>query len=695
MAKLKSGNVIVRLLLSHGEKLGILAILVCAGMLVWSAMGLERLDDNREPSDLKQITNQASQNIQSSTWDEVDPNNKIIATTEASNAMADVNPDHFPPLRGSLDPSPLKPTMKRMDPPLFPVEDLEVNGEGGLWASANPDVIERNIRAAMIEEEEKRKEQQELDDREGGRRGFDEGFGEGRRPRGRDRGRAVEGRRGRDEDDQKPRRRDGPVVVTSNARSQLQGFEDILAESWVTVVGKVPVKQQYDAYDEALAEATGYLPERDVPNYLGYFVERAEVTAAGTGEWKSIAKVKEISLLKKTEKYPPLGTPPLVGDRYTHPLLTHPLPPLILRDWDRRVTHSSIPTVLEEADALEDEWDSVDDQGPDSAEEGDDFFSARDPRELPGEGRPGGGRLFGEGAERRIPGARMPTRRGPSRGAREMYGGDGEEGGLPMGRPGMRGLGRGGLGRGSLGVFVWDYETSHILFRYFDNTVKPGGRYRYRVRLALADVNHDMPEQCLDTTVISRCKQENNKSFRLTEWSEPSPIASVPLPARVNVASVDAPRESVIDSEPEAKMIVRVFDQRLPAELALRDDFQRGSVLNPLEKATVIWLQSSRSQDSDEDEKLSEEFLFKTGITVLDMRGGQQLSRKNKSLLRPARVLMMDASGRLFVGDELDDIQATREFTAAEEGGADGRGFRGGFEGGRGGRSPYERGGGF
>ena len=38
-SKLKSGNPLVRFLLAHGEKLGITAILVCAGMLFWASLG--------------------------------------------------------------------------------------------------------------------------------------------------------------------------------------------------------------------------------------------------------------------------------------------------------------------------------------------------------------------------------------------------------------------------------------------------------------------------------------------------------------------------------------------------------------------------------------------------------------------------------------------------------------------------------
>ena len=63
---LKSGNAIVRLLLAHGEKIGILAIIVCTGMIVWSAVGRERL--SFEPSQLKSLASTTDTKLAGFTW---------------------------------------------------------------------------------------------------------------------------------------------------------------------------------------------------------------------------------------------------------------------------------------------------------------------------------------------------------------------------------------------------------------------------------------------------------------------------------------------------------------------------------------------------------------------------------------------------------------------------------------------------
>jgi hypothetical protein len=228
------------------------------------------------------------------------------------------------------------------------------------------------------------------------------------------------------------------------------------------------------------------------------------------------------------------------------------------------------------------------------------------------------------------------------------------------------------------------------LFRYFDYKVQLGHRYRYRVRLALADVNHGVSEMYLDKTVSerrSKIKKESFKTFILTDWSEPSPVASVPLPARVYLASAETANESNYNDEPEVNILVKVFNSELPAELALEDSFLRGSVLNFEDKASVIWADSA----DQGTEELNEKFAFRTGITVVDFRGGKRLSSKNRDLTVPARVVLMDPAGRLFLQNELDDSEPVTEYQDVIEGGQDSRssfGDRGGRSrgGGRGAR---------
>ena len=245
------------------------------------------------------------------------------------------------------------------------------------------------------------------------------------------------------------------------------------------------------------------------------------------------------------------------------------------------------------------------------------------------------------------------------------------------------GIGRLGRGRGAqLDAFTWDGKTSSVLLRYFDNSVESGRRYRYRVRLVLRDVHNMVPVKHLDKSVIDRRESKKNKKgegplYRFSEWSEPSPIASVPLPARLYVVGSTPAKETNFYDEPEAEVLIKSLNSEFASEVAATEEFTRGSVVNIEKKAAVIWTSSTTKQEYPE-------FLFRTGITVLGFTGGEKFS-KNRNLLAPTRALLMDPAGRLFVQSELKDQETLEEFQAILEKDQDGRGRnpygRGGYEG--------------
>lgn len=252
----------------------------------------------------------------------------------------------------------------------------------------------------------------------------------------------------------------------------------------------------------------------------------------------------------------------------------------------------------------------------------------------------------------------------------------GMEGGAGMYRGGMSGRGGysiegGGMGAGPMQLEQkqWDGKTSHYLFRYFDSTVEPGRRYRYRVRLAFIDVNAQpqVPARYLDPVVAVRLEKEKQASkngkptgYRLTEWSDPSPVAVVPESGLAYLASVKPASANNINSEPEARLVVKALDAAIAAEVALQDWFRRGSVLNRQQHAQIIW--SSLYEINPANPTESPEFQFITGQTLVDFDGGEQLSSKNRNLTAPARALMMDSAGRLRLKEELADEESVRPF---------------------------------
>jgi hypothetical protein len=683
---LKGGNAVVRLLLAHGEKIGIAAILICAGLLIYSALNVPRLEAGKDAETLRATANRAKTKIEAFTYEgiaeSIDPTadpaeSPIIKKVPIDiSGMKPLDPVAFPP----IDPinAPVIPPMPaRTDPVLLAPEELEVHADAGLWASANPEEIKARQKAAL---KAVQKEQQEAAEAER-RRDDDEGEEGGRgRGRGRDRGRDRDDR----DDQEQERGRNTTIVMQPRTGVELSGFETITARSWVTVLAKVPYKTQSQMYDDALKVARGYEPNRDIPEYIGYVVERAEVTPEGQSKWVRMPQVHEKVLVKEISTYP-VNPPEVVASRFVHPLLTHPLPPLILKEWDDRVSHSSMPLATEDIPPAEEEMLDAAEAAP--AEEGepaDDggFGGAR--REPPV-----GGEMYGE---RGGYGGEMDGGRGAYGGRGGEYGGRGGYGGEMGGEYGGRGGyggeygGGGGYGRGGYGLgqgagveladFAWDGKTESVLLRFFDNTVEPGRRYRYRVQLAIKDVNDNVPIATLDKSVSERREKikENMRYFRLTEWSKPSPIASVPLPARTYVMAAE-PGGAEVD------MLIKALNSKFAAEIALFDSFTRGMVMNVSDKAKVVW---SNQYEEEKDPV----FDFFTGTTVADIQGGGELGEKNRDLTAPARVMLMDAAGKLTVHRELQDQPAVKEFNAAleapQEGGGRG-GYGGEYGGGRGG----------
>ena len=234
--------------------------------------------------------------------------------------------------------------------------------------------------------------------------------------------------------------------------------------------------------------------------------------------------------------------------------------------------------------------------------------------------------------------------------------------------------GRMGGGAGSVDPeiftqFTWDGTTRYLLFRYFDfdrpdqnHRVEPGKRYRYRVRLALRDPNgQPVPEQFLEENVIQR-RQGENATYRMTPFSEPTPVAVVPQPGLVYVAGAKPANESNYTAEPTAELVLKGVDARSASEAALGEMFLRGTVLNLVgQTAKLMWSTTFEAQSNDGEPRDAPKFNFLTGLTVLDVDGGEQLNG-SRDVTAPARVLLMDSAGRITIKNELDDLTPVQEY---------------------------------
>ena len=678
---LKSGNVFVRLLLAHGEKIGIVVFLGCTGMLIYSSLGRDRLGPDEQPDRLVSQARTAQDKIQQCTWDDVPDPNKPQAEKVSLQAMKPVDPTNYPKFQYSMDRPVVKTETPRTDPVLLPAEDLEVTSDAGLWAEGDLATRDAKLfdmiteqRRAEAEREREAEQGRGDEDRPGGRGGLD--FG-GRRPPG---GRGgFDG--GRDDARADRARSDEAIVLNARGGVALSGTEDVVEASWVTVLARVPIRAQYQLYRDAFQGARDYNQQRDFPIYDGYVVQRAEVTPAGQGEWKQIEVVGEKSLIRKLKRWPTTSEE-VANSQYVHPILTHPLPPLLLRPWDDKVTHSTIPLIGEELpqDMLEEETPE-EEPGAEQPTEDDPFARA---------GRTGGR----DGMRGRMEGEYFPDGRGgreTGMGMRGDYGGEGmggfrgrEMGGADYARlSGARG--REMIGQVSLGTYAYTGRVPDILLRYIDRNVTPGHKYRYRFQLVLRDPNNNVRDIYLSKPVLERRKAENEPSYRRTEWSEPSPVVGVPLPGRVYVAGAEVAKENNYNDEPSAKLMIRGLDTQNTAEIATDDEFLRGCVLNVHCKAKIIWAYDYESEEE-------EEFDFRTGMTLLDLTGGQKLGSSGSDLTAPARALLMDPAGRLSVHTEMEDSEVISEYDELLDPSTDSRGMRGrpGMRGREGGPMGFE-----
>jgi hypothetical protein len=647
--KLKNTNSAVALLLAHGEKIGIVVIGALALLLVWKSLGRESLGENRQPEALKTAADGASRHVRDVSWSTIPPEIKVIADEAIEDpslaVLSPVREGDFPISR-QLNPPVTIPLSKRQDPVLLAPLDLEVHGGAGLWLSGDPEELrrrrleainkqqqlEREEAARLAEAEREADERRDRRDRDDRGRGEENLFGQGMGMAG------------------GMKTKDGAIVVTPTSGTQLQGMEVIRNRYWVTVLAKIPMSQQHRMYEDALLNTRGYDPAKDVPDYFGYMVERAEITDEGQGPWQPLGSgVTAEGIANVMDTWPVTQTTELVSPQYVHPVLTYPLPPMILRPWGDDVTHSDMP--LQTAEDILAELEAE---------------AAEAEAEAAGEGE-AGTEENEFSAFNRIAEMKRDLQR-QSDPTRSMYGLEGAAGlegsrmygssyGLEGGMRGMASTGEGG--EFVLPTYHWDGKTEHILFRYFDSRVEPGKQYRYRVRLVLSDVNANQPEPLLDDKVKER-KQKDSRPFFFTEWSEESPVATVPQPGLVFVKGNDLSANPTV-SESEAILLVKSLDSQFAAEIGVAGEFARGSVLNLQRQAQIIWSSVYDPQQQPD----SPVFDFFTGQTLVDFDGGEKLG--SRVPLAPARALLMDAAGRMTVHNELEDVQSVAEFDAVIE----------------------------
>jgi hypothetical protein len=290
---------------------------------------------------------------------------------------------------------------------------------------------------------------------------------------------------------------------------------------FVSVVALAPHQDLEMEYRTKLARAGSIMPGRDTPNYVGFEVERVDVTddpskAIGDSDWEPLTKAGSESLKEQLKAM--LGSNPEVCSAdWVASSITMPIPPILLKDYRYLVTHSEVPRLGEAVAApvapgaggglggfggFGGMGNNDEGSGGGLTGFGGGSLGPTGPGGAPPSGMGGlmgGGPPAGYGG-----GSGPPAGYGGGSGPPAGYGGGG--GGPPAGYGGgsgpPSGYGGGGGGMfppgmgGSTTILSPTAETPKELpstkykaVRFYDFEAKPNRVYRYRVRLLMYDPN--------------------------------------------------------------------------------------------------------------------------------------------------------------------------------------------------------------
>jgi len=463
--------------------------------------------------------------------------------------------------------------------------------------------------------------------------------------------------------------REGPSVSTGTTSGVLEGFYGVVFKALV------PIEAQTLEYLDRFENAEGYSPSRDIPRYVAMEIYRADVTDLAADADVPEDKWKPLTNSRYAAQYAQLwgkgaATNSGVGDfergpsgdmdggemvdaRYLDPIMTFPLPAMLLKPEGDEMLHSETPL----ASALEDDGDDpseglleIDDLPP-----------------------------IGEG----------PTDIGDI--------------GVPTGLDSEEDYRFGPDGEYGENLEPVPYR----LIRYTDTTVQPGRKYRYRTRVYLYDPNSlitvggaqdsytaadggrgefdgasdggasGLNESMLEEEVLQRLKAREAKTLETgkpnpyisTPWSDPSPVVSVPArPEKVLAGSVVAATKVVNGDirfergEPSAKLAAVIWSKKRTVDMPAEKEVMRGSFLNFRAQTDVIHPQLLMVR------RLTDEH-FDLDSMVLDIRGGERLPRSSSGsdpLTAPGELLLIDRDGNLIVRSEVEDAEEFRDYLLME-----------------------------
>jgi len=589
----------------HGEKFGLALAVLILGSFIVKAVSRERLPDNLEPDKIVGQSHAADAKIKGVPTpppaQDVVPISLSLVGNEVGFGPKGVE------IR-EITKAPIDDPVKRVDPSLFPVEELRVYPFRGaipvkaLAGGMNPPPPQEHVPAPGL-----------VPGRAPApaRPGLRGGAGAVGRPAvgapvgglaGAAAGAAAAGPQPFPPDFHQP----GP---------QSSGFAE--GRYGIVITGLIPDQAQREEYARRFKNARrGVMVEgaaagnrgrdraeieADSPQYVWCFLERTDTTVGTTivldfGDTQRVGhdrsqpdktlsdetrkQVTElglhpatrVDLEKEVHRWAAMGGEVVDKDFLSDPWFSWQLPPVLLRDWGAEAAHPpkiplAVPVALAPGEAP---------PGGNGAQPGDTGFDKADAS--------GAGPVAG------------PVRRHDAAG---------------------------------LGARPETEEVPYKLFRFVDLNVEPGHAYQYRVRMLLRNPNFGLePQVLLKPEVTAKI------AYRLTPWSEMSPSVAIPPNTRFVGGSIDRQPRKV----PTAKVGIFRFDVVQAVELIKEFDTELGALVGTtVPDQTIKGFAdpvTRQIQDITGD--------FRSPAVLLDMRGDEEKLPGAGGLTDPGEMLLLD-----------------------------------------------------
>lgn len=447
----------------------------------------------------------------------------------------------------------------------------------------------------------------------------------------------------------------------------------------VAVTALVPFEKQWEEYERALADAVGYSAAQDIPKYLYFMAERAEVSSDPDAplQWKAVSNTAYA--LKEAMWY--AGIPKEVADEaYLMPnILTMPIPPILLKPYDELALHSEVPRAMARRVPVR-QPGLVDDP---TAPAADPAASADLAEGLPALPRMAPGMAPGT-----IPGSygMESGGYGPGGYSTTDYGTEGMSYEASYATP----YGPGGLRR---------MMVKYKMVRFFDLNAQPGKSYRYRVSVILEDPNRprdpkaDPNKRILQQAVAARLTKveaddleyqtrtgKPRRTYYIqTDWSEPSEIVNVEPNEGFVAGSATEPRFIKLSTRPgdqgpevqiteaKGKLVVIQWDESRAVEVPAEREVRRGAYLAFKESADVLHPHTLQL-------KTLEDYAFDIDSLVADLSGGADLitdvdpdTDEKTVLTTPGEFLILNRNGEMVVCNEIDDNEEYRRLLFVDD----------------------------